>query len=117
MASYWRIRSGITQGDAPLCTEANLALALCAYDGVESVDFETIWAQGHTEAEDSGDADENFIAWVQDCVTDYTTGIESLTPNASPNGEGSGYYNLNGQRVSKPSKGLYILNGKKVVVK
>ena len=27
------------------------------------------------------------------------------------------YYNLNGQRVSQPSKGLYIVNGKKVVIK
>lgn len=27
------------------------------------------------------------------------------------------YYNLNGQRISKPTKGLYIVNGKKVVIK
>lgn len=27
------------------------------------------------------------------------------------------FYNLNGQRVSQPTKGLYIVNGKKVVVK
>ena len=27
------------------------------------------------------------------------------------------YYNLNGQRVAQPTKGLYIVNGKKVVVK
>ena len=27
------------------------------------------------------------------------------------------YYNLSGQRVSKPTKGLYILNGKKVIIK
>ena len=30
---------------------------------------------------------------------------------------GSKIYNLNGQRVSKPTKGLYIVNGRKVVVK
>ena len=29
----------------------------------------------------------------------------------------NGYYNLNGQRLITPSKGLYIVNGKKVVVK
>ena len=29
----------------------------------------------------------------------------------------TGIYNLNGQRVSKPTKGLYIVNGKKVVVR
>jgi hypothetical protein len=27
------------------------------------------------------------------------------------------YYNLNGQRVSKPANGLYIVNGKKVIIK
>ena len=35
-------------------------------------------------------------------------------------GEGikaNGYYNLNGQRVAAPQKGLYIVNGKKVLVK
>ena len=26
-------------------------------------------------------------------------------------------YNLSGQRVSQPTKGLYIVNGKKVVLK
>ncbi len=41
------------------------------YDGVEDVDFETIWNQGHTEAEDSGDASDNFISWVQECVSDF----------------------------------------------
>ena len=35
------------------------------------------------------------------------------------NGSGvmvNGYYNLNGQRVAKPTKGLFIVNGKKVLV-
>ena len=27
------------------------------------------------------------------------------------------YYNLAGQRVAQPTKGLYIVNGKKVVIK
>jgi hypothetical protein len=26
-------------------------------------------------------------------------------------------YNLNGQRVAQPTKGLFIVNGKKVVIK
>ncbi len=78
VAPYWRIRTGIEQGDAPLNTEINLALALQNYNGVESVDFETIWGQGHTQAEDSGDADDNFIAWVEElCSTETTTAIKS----------------------------------------
>jgi len=68
VAPYWRIRTGINQSDAPLCTEINLALALKNYIGVKDVDFETIWGQGHTLAEDSGTSDANFIAWVQKCA-------------------------------------------------
>ena len=44
-----------------------------------------------------------------------TTGIENLTPALSK-GEGA-VYNLAGQRVAQPTKGLYIVNGKKVVLK
>ena len=44
------------------------------------------------------------------------TGIRSLSPNPSPKGEGN-YYSLNGVRVSNPSKGIYIQNGNKVVIK
>ncbi len=43
-----------------------------------------------------------------------TTGISSLTPALSQ-GEGV-YYDLSGRRVAQPIKGLYIVNGKKVLV-
>jgi len=33
------------------------------------------------------------------------------------NGERSEIFNLAGQRVSKAQKGIYIVNGKKVVIK
>ena len=46
---------------------------------------------------------------------DEATGIQNLTPALS---EGEGVvYNLRGQRVAQPTKGLYIVNGKKVVIK
>jgi hypothetical protein len=70
VAKHWRIRTGIDQGDTALCTEVNLALALEAYDGVEDVDFATVWGLGHTMAERTGDADTNFIDWVNDCVAE-----------------------------------------------
>ena len=44
------------------------------------------------------------------------TGIESLTPSTSSKGEGS-IYNLNGQKLSSPLKGINIINGRKVIVK
>ena len=52
-------------------------------------------------------------------VVSKTTGIESLTSDPSPKGEGSGYYTLDGRRLQdKPTaKGLYIVNGRKVVIK
>ncbi|WP_338571091.1 subtype A tannase [Arachnia propionica] len=65
VAPNWRIRSGITQGDAASTVEINLALALQALGGTK-VDFATVWGQGHTMAERSGDATANFISWVKD---------------------------------------------------
>lgn len=67
IAKYWRIRTGINQGDTALTTEVNLALALENYGSV-SVDFETVWGQGHVKAERTGDSAENFIAWVNACL-------------------------------------------------
>jgi len=66
VASHWRIRSGIEQGDTALCTEINLALGLLK-SGIKDVDFATVWGQGHTQAEDSGSGSSNFIAWVENC--------------------------------------------------
>ena len=68
VAKYWRIRTGIAQGDCALSTEMNLALSLENYNGVESVDFETIWGAGHTQAERTGDSTSNFIEWVNECM-------------------------------------------------
>ena len=68
VAKYWRIRTGINQGDCALSTELNLALALEHYDGVESVDFETVWGQGHTMAERTGESTSNFVEWVNACM-------------------------------------------------
>ena len=45
---------------------------------------------------------------------DETTGISKVDNERDAV---SGYYNLNGQRVSQPTGGLYIFNGKKVIVK
>ena len=49
---------------------------------------------------------------------DTSTDIRSLTPNPSPMGDGS-FYTLDGRKLnSKPTqRGIYIVNGKKVVIK
>ncbi len=44
-----------------------------------------------------------------------TTAVEAvLTPAASADGE---YYDLQGRRVTAPAKGIYVTNGKKVIIK
>lgn len=67
VAPNWRVHSGITQGDTSLCVEMNLALALEAY-GVDSLGFEMVWKQGHTQAERTGSSTANLIAWIAECV-------------------------------------------------
>ena len=43
-----------------------------------------------------------------------TTGIAEVATAGAENGA---IYNLSGQRISKPANGLYIMNGKKVIIK
>ncbi|MBW8792657.1 MAG: esterase [Streptomyces sp.] len=64
VARHWRIRTGIMQGDTANTTEINIRLALLNY-GIRDVDFATVWAQGHTMAERTGDSTTNFISWVE----------------------------------------------------
>jgi hypothetical protein len=44
----------------------------------------------------------------------YTTGIETINHETVT---GNLYYDLSGRRVATPTKGLYIINGKKVIMK
>lgn len=47
-------------------------------------------------------------------LDDETTGIEAVKITQNLNSE---YFNIAGQRVAQPTKGLYIVNGKKVIMK
>ena len=54
------------------------------------------------------------IVGLSDAEMDRVTGIEGVADGARP-GDGA-YYTLGGVRVENPSKGIYIRNGRKVVV-
>ena len=45
-----------------------------------------------------------------------TTGIETIE-NSKHSTEDGVYYDLQGRRVENPTRGVYIVNGKKVVIK
>jgi hypothetical protein len=49
-------------------------------------------------------------------LTFESAGISEILNNETINLQGP-YYNINGQRVSRPDKGIYIVNGKKVLLK
>jgi hypothetical protein len=71
---------------------------------------QTFSNKGVIELKQGGSARELTIVFADD---NETTGISTL--NIEMNAEG--VYNLNGQRVTTPVKGLYIVNGKKVIKK
>ena len=47
-------------------------------------------------------------------VFDAETGISTIS--SVPNGKGR-MYNLNGQQVDRPSRGVYVMDGKKLMIK
>lgn len=56
----------------------------------------------------------NYFADVREIGSDSETSIHAIDASAS---DDSVYYNLQGQRVEHLTKGLYIKNGKKVLIK
>ena len=48
---------------------------------------------------------------------DETAGISTVNGSRSMVQGSEAYYNLNGQRVNNPTKGMYIVNGKKFIIK
>jgi hypothetical protein len=46
-----------------------------------------------------------------------TTGIVEVSGNGTKDNNQNQYYDLQGRKVAKPNKGIYIVNGKKVVIK
>ncbi|MBQ2209088.1 MAG: hypothetical protein II404_03880 [Prevotella sp.] len=50
-------------------------------------------------------------------VTGVASGIHDICTEVPVDDNGAPYYNLSGQRVSQPVKGIFIHNGRKVVIK
>ena len=54
-----------------------------------------------------------FLLWDDDVVT----GLERMRDVENEKMRNDGIYNLNGQKLSAPRKGINIINGRKVIVK
>ena len=134
VADYFRINTGITQGDTSSVVEMNLFLALTNYG--KNVAFTTVWNQGHTEAERSGDAEDNFISWIagiegvsdsssdsssstSTTTTTTNTGDDSSSSSSTSSYDYSSYSststntNLSGQTIESSTSGesaVYITN-------
>lgn len=63
------------------------------------------------------DEGETFYGEEQTFRTEVATGIEETIAEPVQRAVPQGIYNLSGQRLSAPQKGLNIINGKKVLVK
>jgi hypothetical protein len=54
---------------------------------------------------------------IADMLDGGVTGIEELKNGKIEEWKSESWYDLNGRRVLSPSKGVFIQNGKKIVVK
>lgn len=57
----------------------------------------------------------NVIAISDKEADEMTTDIKEIEKTKSPC-ETNAYYNLNGYKTTKPDKGIYIYNGKKIIL-
>lgn len=77
----------------------------------------TVYDEGTVVITATSVENENFISGTASytlTITSSTTGIEAVTVEDLKNAE---IYDLQGRRVSNPEKGIYVVNGKKYVIK
>ena len=106
---------GVT-ADTPIDAEAGYVLMNDATNGLafyQNTDVFTVGANtAYLPANFAGSGARAFFLLFDDDM--QTTAIEKVEAAKAINGT---VYNLNGQRVANPTKGLYIVNGKKFAIK
>ena len=84
-----------------------------------------LWSDGAFIAEgwyfallkDYKDAAGARVIWLGEDEATGIFGVKNINAKDAVNGKSGDIYNLQGIRVNKPAKGLYIQDGKKFVVK
>ncbi len=87
--------------------ELSTAVLVDKQSGTETV----LTAEGYSFSTEAGTIDNRFELRLS---AGETTGIRSVSDNDEA---AKSYYNLNGQHVDAPQKGIYVVNGKKFVIK
>ncbi len=98
--SHWTDASGETLG-----TDRELKIIVKGMD-IYYAHFTACTQEEYKASEKDPHKSENY----------YKTGIQTVKADSPLTGNGK-YYNLKGQVVAQPTKGLYILNGRKVIMK
>ena len=116
--NLWRFKlianGGTWFGFSKVVLDAPAYLAQAPTDDNFELDLEATTARNFTFTATWGggkDAGENWTLKVEEATG---TGIVNMNHETITNNQ---YYTLDGRRVENPTKGLYIVNGKKVVVK
>ena len=100
----------VTTADQDLSSGTYYRLGYSSADGIGFYPYSTASAAAGIVYIDAS-AGARMLTFVFD---NETSGIEAVHASGLTV---NGFYNLNGQRVENPTKGLYIVNGKKVVIK
>lgn len=117
------LNDGIIELGLQVCASGNYTLTLdTAVDNeVYLIDRETgvetrlDGTDGYSFYVDKGTIEGRFAIRLGDGYVTGISNVSSFNDGVKPNEDN--YYNLNGVRVQQPQKGLYIQNGRKVVVK
>ena len=98
-------QSGSYTISAPRCQFRNIVLV----DNETGIETQLADGGSYTFSANAGQNDNRFVLRVGSVVI---TNINSLQQDDAAE---RSYYNLNGQRINEPQKGLYIVNGKKIM--
>ncbi len=105
--TYTEITSGRTAGEYILSKSGN-KIGFYQRASSKKIGANKAYLQLNTDISSGSDVKGILLDW------DAATSVNSLPVSSSKQ---NAIYNLAGQRVAKPTQGIYIVNGKKVIVK
>lgn len=109
-----KLRGTINADGKPVSSERGMVYVLYNDEFVKAVSGSSVPAQRGYLVQDNRNADARKLQIVFD---DDVTGINHTLTDLRPDTDKVVLYNMAGQRMMESAKGLYIVNGKKIVIK